>query len=90
MTKHQLIEIVAKKTHLTKKLAREVVETFLNETKKAVSKGEKVVLSGFGTFKVVNVKAKKGRIIKTGKEVTIPAHRAARFVVGKSLKRLVK
>ena len=90
MTKRQLFEIVAKKSNLTKKLTTEVVENFLAEVQKYLSKGEKVVLSGFGTFKVVKVKPKKGRIIKTGKEVNIPAHRAARFIVGKSLRRSVK
>ena len=90
MTKRQLIELVSKKGNLTKKLTSEIVEVFLEEIKKALSKGEKVVISGFGTFKIVNVKAKKGRIIKTGKEVKVPAHRAARFVVGKTLKRAVK
>lgn len=90
MTKRKLVEIVAKKTHLTQKFVQEVTESFLKEISKSLAKGEKVVLSGFGTFKVVNVKAKKGRIIKTSQEITIPAHRAARFTVGKTLKRAVK
>lgn len=90
MTKTQLIEIVAKKNHLTKKLTQEVIETFLGEITKNLVKGDKVVLSSFGTFKLVNVKAKKGRIIKTGEEVLIKAHRAVRFTVGKFLKRAVK
>lgn len=90
MTKRQLIEIVAKKTNLTKKIAREAIKSFLEEITKTLAKGEKVVLSGFGTFRIVNVKAKKGRIIKTGREIAIPAHRAARFTVGKTLKRAVK
>lgn len=90
MTKRQLVEIVAKKTHLTKKITQEVIKSFLEELTKGLAKGEKVVLSGFGTFRVITVKAKKGRIIKTGQEITIPAHRAARFTVGKTLKRLVK
>lgn len=90
MTKRQLIEIVAKKTNLTKKIARETIKSFLEEITKTLAKGEKVVLSGFGTFRIVNVKAKKGRIIKTGREITIPAHRAARFTVSKTLKRAVK
>lgn len=90
MTKRQLIEMVAKKTHLTKKITQEAIQSFLSEITKSLVKGEKVVLSGLGTFKVVNVKAKKGRIIKTGQAVTIPAHRAARFSAGKALKRAVK
>lgn len=90
MTKRQLIEIVAKKAHLTKKITREVIQGFLEEIAKSLTKGEKLVLSGFGTFKIVNVKAKKGRVIKTGQEIAIPAHRAARFTVGKTLKKAVK
>jgi len=50
-----MFEMVARKAHLTKKAARESVETFLEEVKKALGKGEKVVLSGFGTFKVTHV-----------------------------------
>ncbi len=90
MTKRKLIEIVAKKTNLTKKIAKEVISSFLEEITKGLIKGEKMVVSGFGTFKIVNVKAKKGRIIKTGQEIAIPAHRAARFIVGKTLKKAVK
>jgi len=56
MTKSQFIEIVAKKAHLTKKAATESVDVFLNEVIRQLEKGEKVVLSGFGTFKVKRVK----------------------------------
>lgn len=90
MTRRKLIEIVAKKTHLTKKITDEVIRAFLEHISKSLMKGEKVVLSGFGTFKVTNVRPKKGRIIKTGEEIIIPAHRAVRFSVGKALKRAVK
>lgn len=90
MTKRKLIEIVAKKGNLTKKITREIITVFLEEIRKSLVKGEKVVLSGFGTFKVIKVKPKKGRIIKTGQEVAIPAHRSARFIVSKTLKRAVK
>jgi len=90
MTKRQLIEIVAKKARLTKKITQEVIEIFLAEISKSLAKSEKVVISGFGTFKVINVKAKKGRIIKTGAEINIPGHRAARFIVGKALKKAVR
>lgn len=90
MTKRKLIEIVAKKAHLTKKITSEVISSFLEEVSKSLAKGEKVILSGFGTFKLTNVKPKKGRIIKTGQEIIIPAHRSARFTVGKALKRAVK
>ena len=56
MTKRQLIDLVARKAHLTKRGATEAVDVFLNEIGRVLSKGEKVVLSGFGTFRVISMK----------------------------------
>jgi nucleoid DNA-binding protein len=89
MTKKELVELVAKKAHLTKRGASEAVDVFLNEVGRVLSKGEKVVLSGFGTFRVVGVKAKTVKIPKSEKMVTIKAHRSPRFTPGKKLKRQV-
>lgn len=90
MTKNQIIEILSRKAHLTKKAAREAVENFLGEIKKALQKGDKVVLSGFGTFKVVSVKDKPVIVPGTKERRVVKAHRAARFTAGKTLKKLVK
>jgi DNA-binding protein HU-beta len=90
MTKAQIIEIIAKKAHLTKKASREAIDTFLDEIVRQINKGEKVVLSGFGTFKISKVKDKKGRNPQTGEDLIIKSHRVVRFIVGKTLKRLVK
>jgi len=90
MTKAQLVEIIAQKAHLTKKAARESIDAFLDEIIRQINKGEKVVLSGFGTFKVTKVKDKKGRNPQTGDDLIIKSHRVVRFIVGKTLKRLVK
>lgn len=89
MTKKDIIDLVSRKAHLTKKAATESVETFLNEVGRTLSKGEKVVLSGFGTFRVINMKGKTVKIPKTEKMVTIKSHRAPRFTPGKKLKRQV-
>jgi len=90
LTKNQLIEILSRKAHLTKKAAREAAETFLEEIKRALQKGEKVVLSGFGTFMVVSVKDKPVLVPGTKERRVVKAHRAARFRAGKTLKKLVK
>ena len=90
MTKAQIVEIVAKKAHLTKKAARESIDSFLDEIIRQIQKGEKVVLSGFGTYKLSKVKDKKGRNPQTGEDLIIKSHKVVRFVVGKTLKRLVK
>lgn len=89
MTKKQLIDLVARKAHLTKKGANEAVEVFLNEVGRILSKGEKVILSGFGTFRVISMKGKTVKIPGTEKLVTIKTHRSPRFTPGKKLKRQV-
>ena len=90
MKKIDLIAIVANKAHLTKKAAREAVESFVNEVEKALSKGEKVVVSGFGTFKSVLVKDKAVINPKTKQKQIVKSHRVARFTPGRSLKKSVK
>lgn len=88
MTKKDLIELVARKAHLTKKAATEAVETLLSEIQRNLVKGEKVILSGFGTF-YVHQGAKKKMYLR-GKEEEVPAHRIPRFRPGKELKRVIK
>jgi len=90
MIKKQIIEEVAKKAYITKKGTREVIDLFLDETKKALSRGEKVVISGFGTFRTTMVKEKEVVVPGSGERVKVSAHRAARFSPGKGLKRAVK
>jgi DNA-binding protein HU-beta len=90
-TKRDLIELVSRKAHLTKKGAEEAIDIFLNEIGRILSKGlnEKIVLSGFGTFRVIRMEGKTVKIPKTDKEVTIRAHHSPRFTPGKKLKRQV-
>ena len=89
MTKKQLVDLVARKAHLTKKAANEAVEVFLSEVGRVLAKGEKIILSGFGTFRVISMKGKTVKIPGTEKLVTIKSHRSPRFTPGKKLKRQV-
>ncbi|MBX4205667.1 HU family DNA-binding protein [Candidatus Microgenomates bacterium] len=89
MTKKDLVEQVARKAHLTKRGATEAVDVFLNEVGRVLAKGEKVVLSGFGTFRVITMKGKTVKIPNTEKFVTIKSHRAPRFTPGKRLRKQV-
>jgi len=89
MTKKDLIALVARKAHLTKRGAEEAVEVFLSEVGRVLSKGEKVVLSGFGTFRVVSMRGKTVKIPKTDKFVTIKTHRLPRFTPGSKLRKQV-
>jgi len=90
MTKNQIINLVASKAHSTKKATEEVIDVFLNEIIKALAKGEKVVLSGFGTFRVVKVKDKPVIVPGTQERKIVKGHRASRFSPGKPLKKAVR
>lgn len=90
MRKSTLFETVARKAHLTKKAAREAIETFLAEVQKALVRGERVILSGFGTFRVVSVKDKQVVVPKTGERKLVKSHRAARFTPGRALRKVIK
>lgn len=89
MTKRELVDLVSRKAHLTKKAGTEAVEVLFSEIGRVLAKGEKVVLSGFGTFRVISMKGKTVKIPRTEKLVTIKAHRSPRFTPGKKLKRQV-
>ena len=90
MTKRELTEVVSKKANLTNKAAKETVKVFLNAIRDSLKRGEKVVLTGFGTFSLRARKARKGRNPKTGAAITIPARKAPGFTPGKSLKKAVR
>ncbi len=90
MTKNEIVALVAGKAHSTKKAAEEAIDVFLNEIVKLLAKGEKVVLSGFGTFRVVKVKDKPVIIPGTKEKKMVKGHRAPRFSPGKPLKKAVR
>jgi len=89
MTKRELVDIVSRKGHLTKRAATESIDVFLDEIGRILAKGEKVILSGFGTFRVISMKGKTVKIPNTQKFVTVKPHRAPRFTPGRRLKRQV-
>ena len=90
MTKVELVDKMAKDAKVTKAAANKAIDSFVDGVKKALKKGEKVTLIGFGTFSVTQRKARKGRNPQTGKEIKIPARKAPKFSAGKALKTAVK
>ena len=89
MNKSDLINEVAKVVG-TKKEAQSAVDCVIFSIIKALKRGEDVILTGFGTFKVVKRKACKGRNPYTGEEIKIKATKASKFTLGKALKEAVK
>ena len=86
MTKADLIESVASKLDLPKGQAERAVNTIFDDIVAALRNGDKVNISGFGTFSVSTRKARTGRNPKTGESIEIAASRAAKFKPGKTLK----
>ena len=88
MNKAQLIASVSESTN-TKKDAQMAVECVFDSIKKSLKKKDPVTISGFGTFKVKQTKARQGRNPKTGETIQIPAKRKVAFRASKELKELV-
>ncbi len=88
MNKGDLINEVAKVVSI-KKEAQAAVDCVLSSISNALKKGDTVSLVGFGSFKVVKRKARKGRNPQTGEEINIKASNAPKFTAGKALKEAV-
>ena len=89
MTKAELIEEVAQLESLTKKETELIVDTVLDNIAEALTKGDKVELRGFGSFRIRHRNSRKGRNPKTGSPVSVPEKRVPFFKVGKRLRELV-
>ena len=74
----------------SKKDAQTAVDAVFAGITKALGQGDAVSIAGFGTFKVAERKARKGRNPKTGEEIDIEASKAPKFTAGKALKEAVK
>ena len=86
MKKAELVEAIATKTGLTKADANRALEATFEVITKALKKGERVPVAGFGTFNVSKRKAREGRNPQTGAKVKIPARKAVTFKAGTALK----
>lgn len=91
MNKNELAVQMVKDSSITKNDAIKVIDGFVNIlTEELMNKDGKVTLVGFGTFKILEKKQKKGRNPRTGEEIIIPRKKVVKFVPGKELKELVK
>ncbi len=86
MTKAELIDSVAAKASLPRAAAEVAVSAIFGDIVEALKRGERVNISGFGTFVVTERKARTGRNPKTGESIEISASRSAKFRAGKALK----
>ncbi|NKB91263.1 MAG: DNA-binding protein [Candidatus Nanopelagicales bacterium] len=89
MNKADLIDNVAERLGHSKKDVTDIVDAFLLETKKAVAKGNKVAVAGFGVFESTARKARIGRNPRTGEAVKIKATKLPKFRPGAEFKGVV-
>ncbi len=85
MIKLDLVTEVLNRTGITKTKAEVAVETVFDSMKRALVRGERIELRGFGVFKVKARKTGVGRNPRTGQEVNIQPGKAVRFKPGKEL-----
>jgi len=86
MTKADLIDSLSNAMDLPKGQAERLVNAVFDDVVSALRRGEKVNISGFGSFMVSDRKARIGRNPKTGDPIDIPASKSAKFKAGKALK----
>jgi|SRR5579862_5892386 len=86
MTKAELIETLANKLPINKAEAEKAINIVLDDIITALKQGQRVNISGFGTFSVSDRQARTGRNPKTGETIQISASRSAKFKPGKQLK----
>ena len=91
MTKAELVEkISAKVGNLSKAKADEALNAVVEVLRETLVAGDSVVLTGFGTFKVVMRSERKGHNPQSHETITIPARKVAKFTPGKLLKEAIQ
>ena len=90
MNKQELVAEVAGNVGMSKQDVGSIIDAFTRTVSDALSLGENVMLVGFGTFDVLERKARTGRHPQTGKAIEIPDKRVPRFRPGRALKERVK
>lgn len=89
MKKTDMIAAVAAAANITKKDAAVAVDTVFDVMASELAQGNKVGVTGFGSFEPKVREARAGRNPQTGEAITIPAHTAVVFKAGKALKESV-
>ncbi len=90
MNKAELIDAIAAESKLSKADSKKALDAFISATTKALKKGDRVALVGFGSFSVAKRAARKGRNPQSGKEIKIAAKKVVKFKAGSELSEKVK
>ena len=87
MTKAEFVKTLKEQAKLsTLAQAQAAYESLFAVIKASLKKGDDVTVTGFGSFKIIQRKGRKGRNPRTGKAIQIPAKKVVKFTPGKTLK----
>ncbi len=90
MKKEEFIGFLCDETGVSRKDAAAVLNAVLEGITQSLEKGDGIVFTGFGNFKIVERNAREGRNPATGEKINIPASKSVKFAPGKSLKERIK
>jgi len=90
MNKAELVEAISSEAKLTKADSQRALDGLINATTKALKKGDRVALVGFGSFSISKRAARMGRNPQTGKAIKIAAKKVVKFKAGAELASKVK
>ena len=90
MNKSELINSVSEETSFSKKDVAKVLDSVVRVIERTLRKGDKVAITGFGTYLVSRRPARKGINPSTKETIDLPAVTVPRFKAGKQLRELVK
>lgn len=90
MTKAELLGVMAENSGLSKKDCEAALNAFTTAVENALKDGDKIQLTGFGSFEVKTRSERTGRNPKTKEVITIPASKVPVFKTGKSLKEAIQ
>ncbi len=89
MNRTELIKKLATDANIPSEEASQVLDVFVESLKRALLKGKRVELRGFGSFKIKEYEPYTGRNPRTGERVEVKGKRMPLFRAGKELKKLV-
>ncbi len=90
MQKTDFIKAVAEKTGISQKETKQIIDAALDVIAETLAQGEKVTLTGFGTFEVRSRQAREGVNPQTREKIQIPATKTPGFSASSTLKESVK
>jgi len=90
VNKSELINSLSEETAFSKKDVSKVLDSFIRIVERALKRGDKVAITGFGTYWVSRRPARKGINPSTKERIDLPEVNVPRFKPGKQLKELIK